>query len=520
MSNVKTLVDRCRAAAERLSLKLLPSAFIATRDRKAPHTGNSLSPEGAVPSVAESGLLFRFGFLLHDRASPPDGDLWRRLSPNWRTLEFGDLSLRFHPETVVRVERTASDVTVLIGESWLATPPYDRDPTRFLAEKSAEHLSRALDDVSGRFALIARRNGRTAIYHDAFGARSVCYRRDLPTALASHPELLAAAYRTGRDPALADLMGSEAWAEVSMKYLPGDFTVFDGVFFLIPNNLYDFELHSTRRYWPRRLLAATRIEDLFEECDRYFEGLALALKRRHAWLSITGGIDSRVLLAAMDHFGADFETVTWTRFNFDAWEAGPVAEISEALGRRHFTVDESNDSINEAAIMGDRNGGNYRGPSSAVAGMSRLMAGDPNAIFVRGLGGEVIRGFYNTKKNVLKDYSAAEMTRRYASTLGKAGASSFLPLAFEGFHRRANAADAAGFGIDPNDLFYWEHRVGTWATESLNSLDPAGYSIFGFNSRRLAEVGFGLPNETRLTKKLFLEVVRRYSPKLADVYYQ
>ncbi len=463
-------------------------------------------------------LLYRFGFLLHAGHSPPTGSLWQTLSRTWRTVELDDLSLRHHPETVVHVERRGTEFTALIGEAWVANPPYERSPVQMLAEQPMMWIPRTLDELSGRFVAIVRRDGRTAVFHDAFGARAVFYQQDGPLALASHADLLAETFGVPRSRAMAEYLQSQTWKGMTMRYLPGDLTVFERVFMLVPNNLYDIERRRTQRYWPRRPQVAGEPEAFFEACDRYFAGFAAFLRDRHLWLSVTGGIDSRLLIAALGHFGCDFQTVTWTSFNFEAWEAQPVADIVALLGRRHATVDASNDAINGVAMIGVRNGGRSRQPSPAVAGMSRLAGEDPRAIFVRGFGGEVLRGFYNAKGNPIDGYTPRAMTERYRKE-GR-DADVFLLTAFEGFQRRSNAGAAAAFGIDPSDLFYWEHRVGTWAAEQLNGMDAAVNSMFGFNSRPLAEIAFGLPKERRLTKTLFLEVIRRYNPQLAEIYYK
>jgi hypothetical protein len=473
------------------------------------------------PSVSADELerlLYRFGFLLHASRSPPTGALWQTLSRTWRTLDLDDLSLRHHPETVVRVERSGADFTALIGEAWVASPPYERSPVRMLADQPMMYLPRTLDELSGRFVAIVRRDGRTSVFHDAFGSRAVFYLQDGPLALASNAELLAEAFGAPRSRAMAEYLESQTWKGLSMRYLPGDLTTFERVFMLVPNNLYDIERRKTQRYWPRKAQAASEPEAFSEGCDRYFAGLAAFLRDRHPWLSVTGGIDSRVLIAALGHFGCDFRTVTWTTFNFKEWEAQPVAAITALLGGRHAMVDGTNDAINAVAMIGVRNGGQSRPPSPAVAGMSRLAGEDPRAIFIRGFGGEVLRGFYNAHDRPIDGYTPTAMAERYRQA-GR-DADTFLLAAFEGFHKRANANAAAGFGVDPNDLFYWEHRVGTWAPEQLNAMDAAVYSMYGFNSRPLAEIAFGLPKEKRLTKTLFLDVVRRYNPQLADIYYE
>ena len=45
------------------------------------------------------------------------------------------------------------------------------------------------------------------------------------------------------------------------------------------------------------------------------------------------------------------------------------------------------------------------------------------------------------------------------------------------------------------------------------------FSITGFNSRKVYEAAFGMDARERLTKKVLLEVVRRYDGSMAEVPY-
>ena len=59
-----------------------------------------------------------------------------------------------------------------------------------------------------------------------------------------------------------------------------------------------------------------------------------------------------------------------------------------------------------------------------------------------------------------------------------------------------------------------------WASMSFNQFDTALYTLSGFNSRAVCEAAYGLPDRERLTKTLFLEVIRRYDEGLAEIPYR
>jgi hypothetical protein len=168
----------------------------------------------------------------------------------------------------------------------------------------------------------------------------------------------------------------------------------------------------------------------------------------------------------------------------------------------------------------------------------------PGAVFIRGYGAEVIRGFYrHTMKAPIKAMRASELLRAYGlgrpkstitapemlqaqgarvrtGQIGREYAKRVGLAAFEGFMERANYDERLmGWGFDLNDVFYWEHRMGMWGAAMHNEMDPVMLSMTGFNSREVYEAGFGMDPGKRLTKALLLEVIRRYDEPMAEIPY-
>ena len=375
-----------------------------------------------------------------------------------------------------------------------------------------------LDRLSGRFALLIIQGGAGKVFHDAFGARSIFYTLNGAFALASHSRLLACAF--GAKPILDTPVATQLW-------LPGDMTIFRDVHALPPNHCYDIATRKVIRYWPRKSRRKTNFDEFFCALDNYLKALIEFVRPpRHPILNLTGGIDSRLIAAAFHHYGAEFSTVTFTSFHFKAWEAAPVAELSRYLGVSHSEINESNDSVNAAALIGARNGGRYSGQRPAVvAGMWRLYGSSPGAIWLPGLGAESIRGCYNLKLNPMRNLSAMEMFRVFLEGGGSDKIRSVLDpdvesvilSAFEAFRERAGYDGFDGHGFDVNDIFHWEQRVGMGESAGLNEIDVAVRSLIGFNSRTVCEAAYGLSDDERLSKELFVQVMQRYDAHIAAV---
>ena len=154
--------------------------------------------------------------------------------------------------------------------------------------------------------------------------------------------------------------------------------------------------------------------------------------------------------------------------------------------------------------------------------------GKRRSVFVRGYGGEIIRGFYNLEarhgKHSIKALTAEELLKAYGSSIRKAregyAYAKIAQAAFDGFMTRANYDERLSrSGFDLSDVFYWEHRMGMWGAAMHNEMDAAMFAMTGFNSRRMYETAFGLQPEERLTKEVLLRVVRRYDEGMAEIPY-
>jgi hypothetical protein len=475
-----------------------------------PSCGDGIDPEA---------LKFRFGFLCRraDAAYPVPV---RRLLPKaaWRRERVGPFLLHRHPETRYARLSAGDRHLVLLGEVYDLATGAAPDLAPLLAAGEAD-LFEAVDRLGGRFALLLVEGGRLRALNDAIGSRSLYYHAGAPFCLGSHAPLVAGAVRARRREDIPPLLRHPCYRARTVKYLPGDWTLYEDVFGLIPNNLYDTAAAGTRRYWPRGPLRPARFETFLETATEYLRAHAtFASAHYRPVFGLTGGVDTRAVLAAFRAFDRPFETVTW----LDGRRLAPgeletVAGLSAYLGVPHRGVRYA-PAADGIARIAARNGGGFRGPSRLTSAMLAAYGHRPARAFIRCFGGEVVRGFYNNmRQKPMASARPEEMARAYVGDV-KASRSGFVPVAlpaFEQFFARGNYRGLEGLGYDPNDLFYWEHRMGMWGAGANNELDPAMTTLIGFNARPLFAAAFGLPAERRLTKRLLLELTARFDPALA-----
>jgi len=450
----------------------------------------------------------------------------RRMDPAavpaaWRTVHLPGLVLHYDPGTTLLQSRSRIRTILAVGFLYAVDGSSAARIIDELATVPAGEFHDQLDRLSGRFLLVRwDAGGSPALYHDAVGSRSIFYSSEVPGVAASHSHLLAAIVQAPRDPAVSTFMSRPEYQARTVKYLPGDLTPWTGIRALVPNNCLDLARSATRRYWPRTLQCPTDFDRFAAAFDEHVGALgkAMAAEGTTPVFGMTAGVDCRSLFSAFKHKGVGFEGVTWRGSYLKDVEIPVVDEIVRHLGAPHAYVDPRQEADAVARRAGI-NSGCFRGGSRLTAGMHARYAHRRDTMFVRGYAGEVIRGFYSLHRNPMGDLSVDEMVRAYGSSIRGCDPSAAYREAcgtwFRDYAQRANLGRIPP-GFDAvADLFYWEHRMGMWASAMLNEMDSAIRSVIAINGRRLFALGWGLPRKERLAKSLLLRVTARYDEALA-----
>lgn len=460
--------------------------------------------------------LYRFGFLV-----TCDGGAAASPNDRWRRMAVGGLTLLLHPETQIRHLDTPTGHAVVLGPVFAVGPMDVEGILARLINDAGPGVEDALCALSGRFCLIVQTTAGTQVYGDPIGARSLFYDRGAQRSVASHAALLADHLGAARSPRAEAFVRTDKYNSLKVKYLPGDMTMYDEILALVPNHSLTLgEGDGPQRYWPVRPRSEVEPDALAARCEAYFGALAQSLEGRTTFIGVTGGIDTRLLHAGLSRFGVAPRGMTWLGVYLDPKERPVIEGIVERMGLAHGYVAMPGPK-DEVAALARRNAGGYRGASRLTSAIAQQVEGARGAVFLRGYGGEVMRGFYRLGRGPLRDGSAEELYRVYAA---RAAIEEPDPIfdamaqaAFESFAERARYDDAvARLGYDVNDFFYWEHRMGTWGAAMHNELDPAMESMTGLNDRGMFDLAARLPDEVRLTKSLFVDLVRSLEPRLGD----
>lgn len=455
---------------------------------------------------------FRFGFA--GGAAPltaPDG---------WRSLEAAGLHWALHPDCQITAVRTEGGEALLLGSAFSLDDAAVETHVRAVLETPGD--LRALDQLSGRWVLVIKTPEHHFAAHDAFGARAVYY-AVRQRAIASHVGLLAAVCGLERRHDVTAFMEMAEYRTRSVRYLPGDLTCFTDAYALTPNVALDLAAMRTWRYWPRAQVAAETREDFYAALDGYFAAYAKHLRggAGRVLIGVTAGVDTRAILAAARAQDLPFTGITWqTGVPDKDWPV--INEVAALCGAPHAVL-ERDATMGALSRLAGENGGPQRGPNRIAATLGAFAEWED--VFILGHGGEVMRGFYNISRSAapMPVPSPEAMTICYNSSLREAEPTPeytrFCCEAFAAFAARAEYEKTLGLGLDLRDVFYWEHRMGTWSPAFLNEADAGVHTIVGYNSRQIFETAYGLPPNQRITKSLLSGYIARHNEALAALPY-
>ncbi|WP_157680955.1 hypothetical protein BGP89_13915 [Luteimonas sp. JM171] len=465
---------------------------------------------GAAASVQYEGeaseLLYSRGFILcRPERAPASVASWNR----WRV---GDWELRVDPRVPLDHAAAGGREVWIVGDAFHSRASVFTDVARWAMGVDSLDL---LEGLAGRFLLISRTGSKVELFHDAMGSRSVFYANGV---VASHSALVAEVTGAGLQPWVLPFITSRGYIKRDVKYLPGLDSPFSGVAQLTPNTSLDIGAAQVRRYWPRSSIREATREQALDALLEQLRGLRqyFIAKELRPIIGLSAGRDSRGVLAALH----DLQPRIFTFVRSSSDRAGNPAdtraarELADVLGLeleviRLHSPPPLDGASTAFSVAFRHNTGYVRGNGSGW--VEHYVGGSyQNELFVRGFGGEVMRGFYP---------KTAEANPKSLSNLYDVNAGSNMTReAFERFMRISNWSRIVGTGYQPQEALYWEHRMGVWGASALSESDMAFRGIPGYNGRDLFSSFMGLPSSID-RRSIFEAAVSALAPELGAIAY-
>lgn len=353
----------------------------------------------------------------------------------------------------------------------------------------------AFAPLSGRWVALYGADGGLVVFHDAAGTRPVFHWRDGAdrTWCSSQASLLGQLLDLPADGEhRRELLRDGYLNPAEPHFWPGGGSAVLGVRRLLPNHYLDVRTGRTHRYWPVRPIASVEPEVAIERCAPALTGtIAAAAARYPLALSISAGMDSRLLLAASREHAErmTFYTYKKTRMSRGHPDIRVPRRMLGDLGLRHKVITAHAGSTGPIADAIKATCDPYH--QSTIDQVVALAADPPRQdgrwMTVNGNVSEVARRIYPPRP----------MTGENCATAVMMGRSAFAAEQFEAWHDRAEPAIAVS-GINPWDLFFWEQRLSSWLATVRTEFDLVEDAITPYNSRALLECMLGVDESLRI----------------------
>lgn len=324
-------------------------------------------------------------FMIADRAEALD-------APQTHALEGTRLAVR-PPLPVVPVEdRDGRRVGLLLGLPISAEGHLLRDRLRLDSvwgrdvDAMVEHAIYAL---AGSFLFVLDDGAHRRLYLDACGSLSAVYDPATRRAAATSLQLVAPAEEASRF--RADLY--EALSIARDGWFPAGLTAHDGIRRLMPNHYLDLDDFETRRHWPRAPIARAAAPraacgTILSEMRRT---MSAAAAEGPAYVSLTAGNETRMLVAAARGLRADFTYVT-VRAEGVELDRVRAEELAARFGLAHRLIPLRESDAAGARDWHARTGYTFGGPHMRTHPTTHALR--DREFFLGGLGGEIGRGFF------------------------------------------------------------------------------------------------------------------------------
>lgn len=354
----------------------------------------------------------------------------------------------------------------------------------------------------GRWCMFYVIDGKMNVITDTCGLKQVFYytytRKDFLT-IASQARYIAALYSLQENKEARSHI--ERSKEKNKEYSwPVDSSIYDNVRRLLPNHILTEGIAPDRRY---NLSGYYDKDQAAKMASLLMNQMRDIQSREKCAITLTAGWDSRLVLAASDQSDAASIAVTlkYNEVSENSLDIVVPAQIANKVGITHKVVNCR--PINYSFEKRYQEHGENAHPYWSQMVQAVEDNNYKDYYWVKGSCNEVLRCssgiLYNWQVDVV--------------VLCK-----LFQIPYDAYSKRILSQwimDARTF-CDKNDirmldLFYWEHRCGSWLSECLNENDMVGETFTPFNCRAYLELGLTVEESERTSPhySLFDEIIKK-----------
>jgi hypothetical protein len=302
---------------------------------------------------------------------------------------------------------------------------------------------------------------------------------------------------------------------------------------LTPNHILILKGAKVRRFYPREELKELSVDEVVEEILYYAKVQTSRLVNKYSlFYSLTAGIDSRFSVALSSELKNDVSHFTYLFNDTNVLDMRLSLYIASRLGLEHYALTSDSDEYEAIAKNGASKVFRVK-PDNALIKTVRQWSWyshqlriipayremvDATAqtsckepLHMRSNLYEIGRAFWGSREHgPCRDRS--EVLKR-----GRADWAENCSSIFEEFMDETAIDVASTANLDLLDVFYWEHRCGTWVSEVLQESDFVFNTHSLVNCRKILELLLCVKFEDRVKSTVFHNIINRKLPEIRDI---
>lgn len=433
---------------------------------------------------------------------------------NFSKLEIGKMNLYYDEHLDIKsYEKEASSI-YLLGYCYDIRDGLKQEENILKELLNSSKLHDDLDYIGGRYILILNTGENQFIYSDPLQVKPLVYHAESES-LASHDTLLNY---------ILTEHNYEITKPSGYKNNSLDYTQFVEIKKYNPSLYTDFKNFEFIRFYPRTQLETRNVEDVFTEMKPYLDEVIKYLRslNQTIFVTVTGGIDSRVSASLTRDFSNQLEYLTYTkkRETLDTPlkklvyrnDEAITAEMKKYLGWNHTIIDLDDYKPSQSEVNTYLKKFNSRHAYSLI-NYYRDHKKYYKALHIKST------AFGMGKADFSKELDNKEDTHEFYEKCLYG-----LPRGFKqqpdynekikDFFSRNLMHEGYPMGRHFYDLFYLESRMGNWHSSLTLETDPETDEFILINTRKFIDLIMSPSIDDRRQHKLYKTIINHYWPVL------
>lgn len=435
---------------------------------------------------------------------------------NFNKLEIGMMNLYYDNHLDIKSQKEDTTSIYLLGYCYDIRDGLKQEDTILRDLLNSNSIHDELDYIGGRYIIIINKGDNQYIYSDPLQVKPLVYHVESES-LASHDTLLSY---------ILSEHNYEITKPSGYKNNSLDYTQFDEIKKYNPSLYTDFKNFKFIRFYPRTQLETRSVNDVFNEMKPYLDEVIKYLRnlKQTIFVTVTGGIDSRVSTSLTRDFSNEVEYLTYTkkRETLDTDlkklvyrnDEAITAEMKKYLGWNHTIIDLDDYKPSKSEVDTYLKKFNSRHAYSLI-NYYRDHKKYYKALHIKST------AFGMGKADFSKELDNKEDTHEFYEKCIYG-----LPRGFKqqpdynekikDFFIRNKMYEGYPMGRHYYDLFYLESRMGNWHSNLTLETDPETDEFILINTRKFIDLIMSPSIDDRRQHKLYKTIINYYWPVLLN----